>query len=532
MARILVVDDREHERRFLVTLFKHAGHHVIEAEDGLDAIAQMSTDIPDLVVSDILMPTMDGFELVRQMRERLETRNTPVIFYTASYDEAAARVLVKECAAAAILPKPSEPDIVLRTVEGILGSPFREPSAFGEGFRSAHLELVTTKLYRKVSDLKRANDNLRQFAFAAAHDLQEPLRNIVNSLALLNRDWRTLPESDAGELISEATEDAQRLLQMVKDLLAYVQIADDPNHRAEFVDANEIMQQVLKNLSFSISETQAHITCGPLPRVRVASTHLLQLLQNLIANALKYRNRERPARIEISAERLHAEWLFTVADNGIGFEPAYAERIFGIFKRLHNRREYPGTGIGLALCSGIVSGYGGRIWAEGRPGAGASFRFTLPAQPTESHEQTMEQRTKVLIVEDNPLDARLVSYALIEEKRWATETIVIEDGDRAIQYLTEESTFQPTLRPDLVLLDLNLPKVDGTEVLKTIRGTENLRDLPVFVLSSSPEEETRRRVGAAQVAANQYLTKPPDLDGFLALGGTLRRLYNEAKSFK
>lgn len=141
---------------------------------------------------------------------------------------------------------------------------------------------------------------------------------------------------------------------------------------------------------------------------------------------------------------------------------------------------------------------------------------------------SVEQRVKVLIVDDNPLDARLVCYALKEHK-WAADTLVFEDGEQAIRYLTQESTSQPTLLPDLILLDMNLPKVDGTEVLKTIRATENLRNLMVIVLSSFDQEESRRQIEAAQVAADQYLTKPADLDGFLALGGALRRLYHEAR---
>lgn len=138
-----------------------------------------------------------------------------------------------------------------------------------------------------------------------------------------------------------------------------------------------------------------------------------------------------------------------------------------------------------------------------------------------------EQRTKIMIVEDNYLDARLVCYALKEEN-WETDTLVFEDGEQAIQYLLEESTSQPTLLPDLILLDMNLPKVDGTEVLKTIRTTESLCNLLVVVLSSSSQEEIRRQVEAADVAANEYLTKPADLEGFVALGGTLRRLYHGA----
>lgn len=652
MSTILVVEDREHERQYLVTLLKYVGHRLLEARDGQEAISRMNDQAPDLVISDILMPTMDGFEFVRQVRNQPKTRNTPVIFYTAAYDDAATRVLAEACIPATILRKPSEPAAVLRTVNSVLSESHTEPpAALGDEFRSAHLELVTTKLHQKMADLeqayaelskqesllrlvtdavpvlisfvdsnlrlqfanhahkdwfgrspeelhskhlaeiwgkgaylklvdyceralagnrvtfetllslkdgtqkcvratyvperasngsvlgfvtlvedlsaiksvesalresqsrlelaltagsigtwdyypiagemccdarckaafglpydasdtydtfltglhpqdrervhqalqaaldpsgtgqydedfrtvglsdrvvrfvharaqaffwllrgerravaligtmqditarksveealRRANNNLQQFVYATAHEFQEPLRNIVNSLALLSR-VNQQPDAEATELIHESAANAQRLLQMVKDLLGYTQITHDRDQRSGLVNANEVVEQVLSNLSLSISESQAHINCGRLPSVPIRSTHLLQVFQNLISNALKYRKKERTPAIEISAIRLHSEWLFAVADNGIGFEPVYANRIFGIFKRLHTRREYPGTGIGLALCSQIVSAYGGRIWAEGRPGAGATFRFTVPAQERVLDEQ-------------------------------------------------------------------------------------------------------------------------------------------------
>jgi CheY-like chemotaxis protein len=262
--------------------------------------------------------------------------------------------------------------------------------------------------------------------------------------------------------------------------------------------------------------------------VRMAATHLTQLLQNVIGNSLKYRKAEQTPEIEVSAARHGSEWIFTVSDNGIGFDPAYAERVFGLFKRLHGKHEYPGTGIGLALCSRVVLAYGGRMWAESQLGAGATFHFTVPAVAPKREERRPDRPTRVLLVEDNALDAKLVSMALREQKNWATETVSVGDGEAAVLYLTQPDSLQKRSRPDLVLLDINLPKLDGTEVLRTIRTTRYLLELPVFVISSSPQDVIKERVLAARVSANQYLTKPLDVDGFLALGDTLRRLYHES----
>jgi signal transduction histidine kinase len=227
--------------------------------------------------------------------------------------------------------------------------------------------------------LRRANDDLRQFAYAAAHDLQEPLRNIANSLGLIKRVQTQPLQIEVTELVQESIDSAQRLIQMVKDLLAFSRVVNEADRAAEQVDANEVMQQVLKDLSAAISDSDAQVKVRPLPLVEMENAHLLQLFQNLVGNALKYRRTDVAPFVEISAVRQGTEWIFTVADNGIGFDPVYAERIFGVFKRLHVRDQYPGTGIGLALCSRIVSLYGGRIWAESQVGLGSNFRFTMPS---------------------------------------------------------------------------------------------------------------------------------------------------------
>lgn len=226
--------------------------------------------------------------------------------------------------------------------------------------------------------LRRANEDLRQFAYAAAHDLQEPLRNIANSLGLIKHVQQKPLQVEVTELVQESIENAERLVRMVKDLLAFSKVASETQHVNELIDSREIMRQVLTDLHATISESKAQVKIGPLPFVRMETAHLLQLFQNLISNALKYRRMDVETCIEVSAVRLGGEWIFAVTDNGIGFDPVYAERIFGIFKRLHRNHEYPGTGIGLAVCSRIVALYGGRIWAESQPNIGSNFKFTMP----------------------------------------------------------------------------------------------------------------------------------------------------------
>lgn len=235
-----------------------------------------------------------------------------------------------------------------------------------------------TRRKQNEEALRRANDDLRQFAYAAAHDLQEPLRNISTSLGLIKHVQHRPLESEVAELVGESVDNAQRLVRMVKDLLAFTRVVSETHRVTELIDANDILHQVIKDLNATISESTGRVIAGPLPLVQMESAHLLQLFQNLIGNALKYHRKDESPLIDVSAKRIGAEWLFAVSDNGIGFDPVYAERIFGVFKRLHPKNQYPGTGIGLAVCSRIVALYGGRIWAESQPGFGSTFKFTLP----------------------------------------------------------------------------------------------------------------------------------------------------------
>jgi light-regulated signal transduction histidine kinase (bacteriophytochrome) len=235
-------------------------------------------------------------------------------------------------------------------------------------------------LKRTEAALRRSNEELGQFAYAAAHDLQEPLRNISNALGLIRRAQSDRLEPAAAKWIDFSVEGAQRMHDMVKDLLSYsraVDVADSPERP---VSANEAVQTALTNLTTTIAAAEARIDVGPLPHVPVLETHLVQLFQNLIANSVKYRQKDVRPEVRISASRTGVEWRFSVADNGIGFDPQYSDKIFGVFKRLHQRNEYQGNGIGLAICARIVAHYGGRIWAESKAGLGATFYFTLPAR--------------------------------------------------------------------------------------------------------------------------------------------------------
>ena len=233
-------------------------------------------------------------------------------------------------------------------------------------------------LARIVEELTRSNADLRQFAFSASHDLQEPLRNIANYSQWLKLRYQGKLDAKADQFLDFLTEGAQRMIAMIRDLLEYTRTANDNSEETnEVADASISLASVMADLHQLIVTQQATITYGTLPVLAVRDVHLRQLFQNLIANAIRYRS-DVPPRVQISATGADGYGLFSVTDNGMGIAPEFHEKIFGIFTRLQERDESSGTGIGLAICKRIVERYGGRIWVESERKRGATFFFKLP----------------------------------------------------------------------------------------------------------------------------------------------------------
>ena len=494
--RVLLADDNADMREYVSRLLRER-YEVTAVSSGDEALRAAVSNPPDLVLSDVMMPGLDGFGLLRELRARPETRTVPVVLLSARAGEesrveglgaGADDYLIKPFTARELLARVAshlsmsrrrrEAEEALRQSQATLQS-FYDSSSFlmgvveisGEGitllycnaataaFYGADLETLTGKsseelripravddlwiahyrrsqreggsihfeyphpkesgevwlsasvnylgtgpngrprfsflaediterrnqedlLRRSNDELRRANADLEQFAYSASHDLQEPLRQVAIYSQLLQRKYASQLDGNASEYLGFCIEGAHRMEMLISDLLAYSQATRAFDSEPQLVDTSEVLDAVQKNLATRIQETGAVITAVNLPVVRGDAVPLMHVFQNLVSNALKYRS-QAPPQVNISAERHPKLWRFAVEDNGIGIPRQFQEQIFGIFKRLHGRHEYPGTGIGLAICQKVVERYGGRIWVESEVGRGSVFYFTLPDH--ESH---------------------------------------------------------------------------------------------------------------------------------------------------
>ncbi len=359
--RVLLVEDSIAD----VELILHAlgnGGFTVESQV-VQSAEEFSKEIHknnfDIVLADYRLPGWNGMETVEMLRQ--EGLDVPVVLVSGALGELKAVECIKQGAADYVLKDhlPRLPDVTRRAIKE---RQLREENR------------------RTQEELARSNRDLEQFAYVASHDLQEPLRMVAIYTQLLAEKYQGKLDADADKYIHYAVDGAVRMQTLVTDLLAFSRVGRQGRNRRS-TDCDTVLRSVLANLRSSIQESGARVIYQNLPTIIADPLELVQLFQNLIGNAIKFRGSELP-QIRITTQKKKREWLFAVSDNGIGIAPEHADEVFVIFKRLHTRAEYPGSGIGLSICKKIVEQNGGRIWVEPISGPGSTFRFTWPMRNT------------------------------------------------------------------------------------------------------------------------------------------------------
>lgn len=372
-STILVVDDVPRNLDITAQHLEQRGHEVLVAQDGEEAIARAGLVHPDLILLDVVMRGVDGLETCRRLKAAPATADIPVIFMSAM-TESVDKLAGFAAGGVDYITKPIDgPELLARVDTHLALHALRRQLAM----RNAELQQEIAIREETQAALERSNKELEQLAYVASHDMQEPLRMVASYLQLVAKRYQGRLDAEADEFIGYAVDGAKRMQTLINDLLAYSRLGTKARP-FEPTDCDALMATVRRNLQVAIEESGAHIECGPLPLVEGDPTQLLQLFQNLVGNAIKFRRKGEPVRVQVQARRGDEHWHFSVQDDGIGIAPEYFERIFVLFQRLHGHGAYPGTGIGLALCKRIVERHGGHIGVESSPGHGSTFWFTLP----------------------------------------------------------------------------------------------------------------------------------------------------------
>ncbi len=375
---VLLVEDNSADAELVLRELRRDGYAVISAlvQTADEFRRRVRAHPPQIVLADYNLGQWRGMEALDILQE--ENLDIPLILVSGALGDVTAVDCIKRGAT----------DYVLKDSLARLPSAIRR--ALEEKRMREERKLAQAALSRKAAELARSNQELEQFAYVASHDLQEPLRMVASYTQLLAERYRGKLDEQADKYIGYAVEGAVRMQGLIQDLLAFSR-AGRQGLEMKNVDCNSLVAGALQSLQAAMAESGAVVLHGALPAVSGNAVQLQQVFQNLIGNAIKFRRHDAPV-IQIEAKPQGADWVFSIQDNGIGIAPEQVDGIFTIFRRLHTRTEYPGNGIGLAICKRIIEQHGGKIWVEAQPGPGTSFHFTVAGAQTESAPPKEEEK--------------------------------------------------------------------------------------------------------------------------------------------
>lgn len=357
---ILIVDDRKENLLATERVLRSLNAGIFKAMSGNEALSLMLRHRFAVVLLDVQMPEMDGFETAVLMREHESMRGVPIIFVTAISKEEKYATQAAEIGAVDYIFKPINPDILRSKVKVYLD-----------------LYVQREQILKLNAHLRQSNEELERFAYICSHDMQEPVRMMNSYAMLLEQNYRENFDDKGRKYLGFIRKSAGHMQKMILDILTFSRVGrEEP--KIEKIDSNQIVQDVLGEFEAIITQKRARVIYDSLPTLEGCPTLLRVLFQNLIGNALKFQDGTKSPEVKIGAELKDGGWRFSIHDNGIGIDPAFNDRVFTIFQRIHRKEEYPGTGIGLSTCKKFIEFCGGKIWFESTLGTGTIFSFVIP----------------------------------------------------------------------------------------------------------------------------------------------------------
>ncbi|TCM16086.1 phospho-acceptor domain-containing protein [Novosphingobium sp. PhB165] len=366
--KILLVDDRWENLLATEKVLKSLQADIFKASSGNEALSLVLRHDFAIVLLDVQMPEMDGFETAVLMQEHESMAGVPIIFVTAISKEDKYASQAAAIGAVDYIFKPINPDILKSKVKVYLD-----------------LYVQREQILHLNATLSQSNEELERFAYICSHDMQEPVRMMNAFAGLLSETSEETLDEGGRRYLNFILDNARRMQKMISDILTFSRVGRE-DILLETVDCGAILDEILSEFEDAIQGSYAEIVYDPLPSVETSSTLIRVLFQNLIGNALKFQNGSRPPKITVAATPEGRFWRFSVRDNGIGIDESFRTRIFTIFQRLHRKEDYPGTGIGLSTCRKFIQLCGGEIDFTSAPGQGSTFYFTLPRKEGRSHE--------------------------------------------------------------------------------------------------------------------------------------------------
>jgi len=398
---ILIIDDREENIFALERLLEKPQRSFLKATNGQEGLKLALKNNIDLVILDVQMPEMDGFEVAQVLKSNKKTRDIPIVFASAEKKERHSIMKGFEEGAVDYLPKPLDPELTRAKVAVLLKIQLQKRELIEKNTSleraESQIRELNGALQKKIEELGDLNKELESFSYSVSHDLRAPLRSLTGYSKMLEEDHLDKLDEDGRRILNVIQKNAHKMNLLIDDLLEFSRLGRKEIKKSE-INAERLVSNVISELRDS-TQTRAEIILGSLPAIYADYALITQVWVNLMSNAFKYSAKKEKPIVEVGSKQEGNESVFFVKDNGAGFDMRYANRLFEVFQRLHKPEDFQGTGVGLSIVKRIINKHGGRIWAEGKVNEGAVFYFTLPVA-------TDQEQSDEALAGNNSVDVR------------------------------------------------------------------------------------------------------------------------------